>query len=302
MLGAAGALIRRVSLSVPQSGHSTFSSVDRTSNSTACSHWEHSYSYNGICFVSLRYPVEGAHFASTSRFRQPFPTLQMPLTREQVRSVDETAITEFGIPGVVLMENAGRGAAEQIRDYCNAMEPQSAELRSVVILCGPGNNGGDGYVIARHLERMGFSVNVVSVTDLDRLHGDARINAEIVVRSETPISVADQQCDFADVFAGRGLIVDCLLGTGARKEPEGVFRMAIEAANATEAKRVAIDIPTGLDCDSGVPSTATFQADMTVTFVDHKVGFQSQDASRYLGLVKTVGIGVPVAMLKRLPQ
>lgn len=209
-----------------------------------------------------------------------------PLTRDQVRRVDAIAIRDYGMSGLVLMENAGRGAAETI----GRVAPDGR----VVIVCGKGNNGGDGYVIARHLQLAGRDVVIVSVVDRDQLSGDAAANAAIAVKAEIPI----------ETFAGDGLrnaevIVDCLLGTGAVGDPRGDYASLIELANSTDSLRIAIDIPSGLDCDSGLPATPTFRADHTITFVASKVGFEKATAKDHVGLLHEVGIGVPKTLLAK---
>lgn len=212
-----------------------------------------------------------------------------PLSREQVRQVDKIAIEQYGVPGVVLMENAGRGAAEII--------DRVAESGEIVILCGSGNNAGDGYVIARHLQLSGRQVRIVSIVDLESLHGDARINAEIDEKAKIGIrQVADRQ-QLDDALSGAKTIVDGLLGTGARGPLRGIFADAVAAANDCQALRIALDLPTGLDCDSGETFEPTFRADHTMTFVAAKLGFDRGDAAKYIGTVHVVGIGAPQRLL-----
>ncbi|MGB7326843.1 MAG: NAD(P)H-hydrate epimerase [Rubripirellula sp.] len=214
----------------------------------------------------------------------------LPLTRVQVRRVDEVAIREYGILGVVLMENAGRGAAEII----NRLAPKGP----VAILCGKGNNGGDGYVIARHLELAGRIVEIFSVVDPHELSGDAAVNAAIASKAGIKITTISDanQIDRQPWSA----VVDCLLGTGATGTLRGIYAAVVDAANAIETMRFAVDVPTGLDCDSGAASNPTFIADHTITFVASKVGFEIGDAATYLGTVHEVGIGVPAKLLREL--
>ena len=216
-----------------------------------------------------------------------------PLSRNQVRNVDKVAIDQYGIPGIALMENAGRGAAEII----NRIAPNGP----IVILCGPGNNGGDGYVIARHLELSGRAVQVVSVAELQRLSGDAETNAHIASQAEIAIVVATNHDQLEQALAGSATIVDCLLGTGAQGPLRGSYAEAVTLANETKnAMRIAIDIPTGLDCDTGVAAAPTFKADHTITFVAKKIGFEKENADDYVGVVHQVGIGVPAKLLREL--
>ncbi|QDT06360.1 Bifunctional NAD(P)H-hydrate repair enzyme Nnr [Rubripirellula lacrimiformis] len=212
-----------------------------------------------------------------------------PLTRDQVRRVDQIAMDQWGMLGIVVMENAGRGAAEIIASISRGGQ--------VLILCGKGNNGGDGYVMARHLQIAGIDCQIVAVGNANQLPSDARTNAEIAAAAGIPIEVVDQET--ADLASLRGrfdradLIVDALLGTGAQGDPRGIYATLVNAANASDATTIALDIPTGLDCDSGKPGSPTFRADHTITFVAAKVGFSAAQAADYLGTVHEVGIGVP---------
>jgi NAD(P)H-hydrate epimerase len=217
------------------------------------------------------------------------------LTRSQVRRVDRVAIERFGMSGLVLMENAGREAAREIADrYPNA---------NACILCGKGNNAGDGYVIARHLQfaqatsgGVSGSVRIISLVDTTELAGDAAVNHCIAQLAGIPIAtVAIEQLSGA--VGSPDLIVDCLLGTGAEGDPREPFATAIRLANAATASRVAIDLPSGLDCDSGFTADPTLRADLTLTFVAPKVGFAAQSARLVLGEVVVLPIGVPLRLL-----
>jgi NAD(P)H-hydrate epimerase len=215
------------------------------------------------------------------------------LTREQVRRVDQIAIEQYGLPGVVLMENAGRGAAEIIH--------QLAPPGLAVILCGSGNNAGDGYVIARHLELMGHEVRIVSLVEPSELKGDALINARVAENSAIEILVARDRSAIDAAMSGATTIIDCLLGTGAQGGLREPFACAVELANQHSAKlRIAIDIPTGMDCDSGKCGEPTFRADHTITFVARKIGFDVASDSSYLGRVHEVSIGAPLKLLREV--
>ena len=223
-----------------------------------------------------------------------------PLTRQQSRQVDLLAIEEYGMSGLVLMENAGRGAAEKI-DTILATTRISAATRPM-ILCGQGNNAGDGYVIARHLQLLGREVEILSVVELSKLSGDAEANANIARRAEIPIRVITDPDRLADVIGPAPALIDCLLGTGAKGNLREPYRAAVQAANNAARLRIAIDVPTGLDCDSGVPGTPTFQADHSITFVSSKIGFAQPAAEPYVGHLHVIGIGVPRKLLVAIQQ
>lgn len=228
-----------------------------------------------------------------------------PMTRDQVRQVDRVAIGQYGINGLVLMENAGREAARWIAEHAPAGE--------VCLLCGKGNNAGDGYVIARHLQ-MAFSprggeyasravanrLRVISLVDPQQLSGDAAVNHRIAAQCEIQIDVATDPESLRAQWGQPGTIVDCLLGTGASGDPRGVLATAITMANATAAWRVAIDLPSGLDCDSGEAGQPTFQADATLTFVAPKIGLLQPSAASLVGHLEVLPIGVPEPLLRRL--
>ena len=224
----------------------------------------------------------------TDPARAPTEMCHAFLTREQVRDVDRRAIEEYGVPGIVLMENAGRGAAECLL--------RQGVTGPVVICCGRGNNGGDGFVIARHLDLASVEVRLVLTSPIEMLSGDARVNADIASHSELPMTVLPAQFDSAAIDAalhGAEWIVDALLGTGTRGEVREPFASVIEAINRSGAKVLAVDLPSGLDCDTGLPLGACVQADLTATFVARKVGFENPDAAAFLGRVNVIGIGAP---------
>jgi NAD(P)H-hydrate epimerase len=217
----------------------------------------------------------------------------MLLSREQVRAIDRRALDDFGVPGVVLMENAGRGAAEVLLSL--------GVSGTVVVCCGKGNNGGDGLVIARHLDLRGVRLRVVLFARPEELTGDAAVNCGIVQRSGIPIDVrAGQSVDVAALrheLAPAEWVVDALFGTGLAGAVRPPFDQVIAAINASGAKVLAVDIPSGLDCDTGVPLGPTVRALHTVTFVAMKKGFVEPPARDWVGKVHVVGIGAPRAAL-----
>jgi NAD(P)H-hydrate epimerase len=215
-----------------------------------------------------------------------------PLTCEQVRQVDQIAIDQYAMPGIVLMENAGRGAAEKI----DSVSPDGL----ATILCGKGNNGGDGYVVARHLQLMGRPVQIISVTTVNGLTGDARINAEIAARADLRINVVDESSDLAATLSTSAVIVDGLLGTGAKPPLHGIYAKLVQAANQQPCMRIALDIPTGMDGDTGHCPAPTFQADHTMTFVAKKIGFEQPAAAEHLGHCHVISIGVPMKLLRQI--
>jgi NAD(P)H-hydrate epimerase len=214
------------------------------------------------------------------------------MTRDQVRAFDAWAINKLGIPGVVLMENAGRSCAELIKDKLKDIANPK-----VCVFCGTGNNGGDGYVIARHLINSGFKVAVVVCGDRSKVNGDAKINLDILEGMGQPIdrlnpaegNVADR---VAASTAGADMIVDSLFGTGLSGKLSDEYKQLMESINACHCPILAVDIPSGLDCDAGEPLGAAIEAAWTVTFVAVKKGFTSASAAAYTGEVFVASIGI----------
>jgi NAD(P)H-hydrate epimerase len=220
-----------------------------------------------------------------------------PLSRDEVRSIDARAARELGMPTVILMENAGRGASAWLRDA--GLPANSRGL----ILCGPGNNGGDGGVVARHLDLWGYPVRLAWFARADRLRGDAAVQHQILARSGF-----DQACwdDESSITPGRldalladaDWLVDALLGTGLTRPVEGTLRAVIEAINRSGKPTYALDLPSGLDADTGRPLGAAVRARATATFVAPKLGFDAPGADAYTGDVTVIDIGVPRTILE----
>jgi NAD(P)H-hydrate epimerase len=214
------------------------------------------------------------------------------MSRDEVRAFDRWAIDTLGIPGVVLMENAGRSCAELIKDkLAGVASPR------VCIFCGTGNNGGDGYVIARHLLNSGFKVAVIIVGDRNKIKGDAKINLDILEGLGQPIEQLNvNEPDIAgkvEAFAADAdMLVDSLFGTGLGGQLSDEYKQLIESINAQNCPILAVDIPSGLDCDTAEPLGAAIRASYTVTFVSAKTGFASANSAQYTGEVFVASIGV----------
>ncbi len=212
----------------------------------------------------------------------------LTLTRLQVRDVDRRAIEDYGLPGLVLMENAGRGAVDVLcRWGC---------CGPVVICAGKGNNGGDGFVIARHLAIRGIEAHVVLCCAGDQLHGDAAINYRVLQRAGLAGHTlgTDLTADeLTGLLASADWIVDALLGTGSQGVVREPYCGVIELINQSGASVLAVDLPSGMDCDTGEQCGVCIQATVTATFVARKPGFDAAGASSLTGAVEVVEIGVP---------
>jgi hydroxyethylthiazole kinase-like uncharacterized protein yjeF len=215
------------------------------------------------------------------------------LTRQQCREIDRRAIEQYGFSGLVLMENAGRGCVD-VLERVGIDGP-------VVILCGKGNNAGDGFVIARHLEIRGHACHVLLLGSPAGLRGDAAANFSILQKTSVPIIDLSQRAGPSSApaeLADAAWLVDALLGTGAVGEPRPPFDTAIDWMNAHSAKKLAVDLPSGLDCDTGQPAQHTVRADHTCTFAAMKIGFTQPAAKPFTGTVHVCDIGVPPELLR----
>jgi NAD(P)H-hydrate epimerase len=211
------------------------------------------------------------------------------LTRAAAREFDRRSIEEFGVPSIVLMENAGRCCAE-------LMMKLNAQRQTVTILCGPGNNGGDGFVMARHLDLHGWPVEVILFGEPALLKGDAATNHRIVERSR--ITLHDS-AHFEQFLKPSNWIVDALFGTGLSRALGSPFEEVVARVNASLNPVFAVDIPSGLDCDSGEPLGPTIRATATATFVARKSGFlNNPEAQTWTGEVHVVGIGAPRVLVE----
>ncbi len=223
--------------------------------------------------------------------------MNIALTREQVRRVDRLAIDRYGLVGLVLMENAGRNAATIIRDVYG-------ERGSARICCGPGNNGGDGCVIARHLHNTGWSVRLMITDGPSRMTPDTKVNFSILEAMELPVHItadATAQQTWVRDTRDDDVLVDALLGTGFGGAVRSPTAELIDTMNqASRRALVAVDVPSGLDCDTGEPANAAIRADLTITFVAAKTGFGLKTAASYVGRVEVVDIGAPRTLIAEI--
>ncbi|MGH7360838.1 MAG: NAD(P)H-hydrate epimerase, partial [Candidatus Methylomirabilales bacterium] len=219
-------------------------------------------------------------------------------TAEEMRRLDRRAIAELGIPGVTLMENAGAGAA---REILSAFGPLRG--RKVVVLCGKGNNGGDGFVVARHLLRGRARLRVFLLGAAREVKGDAAVKLGELRRARgaqvTEVMGAGGFKEVEGALAGAALIVDGLLGTGLTGPAEGLVARAIGAINASGRPVVALDLPSGLSSDTGALLGPTVAATLTTTFAGWKRGLLLYPGAAHAGRVRVVPIGIPPAEVSR---
>lgn len=217
---------------------------------------------------------------------------------QELREIDRLAEAECGLPSLLLMENAGCGAARAVGHALDVL----GDTR-VLVLCGPGNNGGDGLAAARWLDYDGYDVTVALPGGMDDVRGDAGVNLHAARAGGISIvTVEDGGVAGLVDRVQPAVIVDALLGTGLSRAPEGTLSAAIEAVNRAGRDGctvVALDVPSGLDADTGTAPGVCVEADVTVTFAALKRGFRAQGAEGFTGEVVLVPIGVPRSLLER---
>ena len=212
----------------------------------------------------------------------------MNLTRDAARALDAYVRDVCGVPGVVLMENAGRGVAEVLRSL--------GVSGPVVIPCGGGNNGGDGFVVARYLDNANIDVRVLLFADPKNIGGDAAIHFRSLSFTRAKvITLADglDQATWQRELAAADWVVDALVGSGQKGALRTPLDLVVADVNASGTKVLAVDLPSGLDCDTGEPLGATIRAKHTATIVAAKVGFSLPAAKAYVGEVHVVDMGMP---------
>lgn len=220
------------------------------------------------------------------------------VTAHTMQELDRQAIETHGIPGLDLMERAGRGCAEHIMAAYGIRQNKRA-----VILAGRGNNGGDGYVIARYLLERGWQVQVLVLASRNEIRGDARTNLDLL--SDAVLSFCPREGELvkkhADALGQADVVVDALLGTGLRSDLQGNYLEAVALINAAPGKVVAVDIPSGIHGTTGRILGKAVRADMTVTFGLAKLGHVLYPAADYVGRLVIVDIGIPPQLMNAAP-
>lgn len=221
--------------------------------------------------------------------------MQKVATSDEMRSCDRTAIQQIGIPGILLMENASRGILDAIQNECG-----SVEGKKVFIFCGKGNNGGDGLAVARHLFNRGAHVHILLAGRMEEVKGDAKINLDIIkkmVNEKGSASVLEfheiQTKKHLRRLGRSDLIIDALLGTGMKGDVQGIIRDIIEWINGSGVKVVAVDIPSGVNSDTGQVGNIAVKAHITVTMALRKRGLLMGKGREHTGSLYVADISTP---------
>ncbi len=223
------------------------------------------------------------------------------LSRDTVRMLDRLTIERCGIPGIVLMENAGAGSARLLSERLQS----AAWHEPVVVLAGPGNNGGDGFVIARHLHNGGASVTVFLLGRASRLRpgSDALTNLEALRGTGVPLQEVDHDSDLLlEGISGAGCFVDALFGTGLDRALDDRFGQLFACVEHTGRPVLAVDVPSGLDAETGAVRGAALRADVTATFGAAKPGLLRGAGPALCGQIVVVPISIPEGLIRRAAE
>jgi ADP-dependent NAD(P)H-hydrate dehydratase / NAD(P)H-hydrate epimerase len=217
----------------------------------------------------------------------------MLVTAQQMRDIDKIAMRDYLIPGLLLMENAGRETADAVIAFARK---HKLSVTAIGIICGHGNNGGDGFVAARYLYNKGCKVTIILIKP-DKIAGvDALANLNIVKNLSIPLINFRKGINLKKFV----IIVDAMLGTGIKGKVKGIYARAINLINKSNKPVISIDIPSGLDADTGNPSGVAVKADITVTMGFAKRGFAEKNSKHFTGKLVIADIGLPKDIAKNL--
>lgn len=218
------------------------------------------------------------------------------VTAKQIQKIDDIAINKYGIPSIVLMENAGRTVSLEIKK----MLPKN-KRSMVIVFCGHGNNAGDGFVVARNLKESVEDVKIFILGGAKDLKQDAKINYDIVRKLKIPLKEFKAvNLAMINEVKKADMIVDAIFGVGLNRALEGLFFETVQAINKFSKKVVSIDVPTGLDATKGSIYGIAVKADKTVTFSLPKRGLFCGQGKKVAGKIVVVDIGIPKEIIRRI--
>jgi NAD(P)H-hydrate epimerase len=215
-------------------------------------------------------------------------------TAQQIKNIDRRCIRDFGIPGTVLMENAASAVMAEMEKFFDGL----GHLK-VGIICGRGNNGGDGLALARRLSIRGVPVRVALLAPFNAVMGEAKTNLTVLRKMDVEIVQNAAARSLADIIAWSDVLVDAILGVGLSSPLKGVYAQAVDMMNASGRHIVAVDIPTGIDADTGAVMNTAVEADLTVTMALLKRGLVLFPGARYAGTIRVADIGIPAEVVEK---
>ncbi|HBL17301.1 MAG: NAD(P)H-hydrate epimerase [Elusimicrobia bacterium GWA2_69_24] len=224
------------------------------------------------------------------------------VTPRRMAELDRAATAEFGLPVLQLMENAGRAVAQETARFLAALSPKPMGDRLVTVCCGRGNNGGDGLVVARHLKEMGCEVMVfISPPKRDRRHSD-EVQRNLTLATEAGVSMHEASEELVELdirLRSSEVVVDALLGTGTTGKPAGITHKMIQCIMKSGKPVIAVDLPSGLNPETGYHSGVIITAALTCALGLPKRGLLAAAAKRFVGDVRVLDIGYPAPLLAR---
>lgn len=215
-------------------------------------------------------------------------------TAEQIKNIDRRAIREFGIPGTVLMENAAAAIMTEMERFFDGL----SGVR-VGILCGKGNNGGDGLALARRLRIRGTAVRAALLAPFSAVSGEAKVNLSVLRKMDVDLLQNATSKNVADIIAWSDILVDAMLGVGLSSPVKGVYAQAVNQVNASARPVVAVDMPTGIHADTGAVLGTAVKAELTVAMALLKPGLVLSPGAEYAGTVRVADIGIPSEVVDR---
>jgi len=218
------------------------------------------------------------------------------VTVKQIQKLDDLAINYYGVPSIVLMENAGRSVALEAMKFL-----KTKKMNEAVIVCGQGNNGADGFVAARYLAGFGVKTEVYLVGKPQRLKNDAAVNYQILKKIKINVHVLNGlERAFKRSLEAAGVIVDAIFGVGLNRAMDDPYLGVIEAISQGRSKTIAVDTPSGLNCTTGNIFGGCVKAIKTVTFTFAKTGFFKNDGPKMVGQLIVADIGIPAGLKRRI--
>ena len=235
------------------------------------------------------------------KFYEGYPVV----TSEKAKYIDRIASLDYGIPEETLMENAGKGASREILNYITEKLNKKPSEIKVAVFCGRGNNGGDGLVCARYLKENVSDVSVFIVAPNEKGYGELVVkNLERAKNSGIPIILVDFDGvnEVEEKIKQFDIIVDALLGVGSVGKPQGVVKRLVQVSNRSGKDIISLDIPSGLNPDTGHHTGVFISAKMTLTFGFPKTGLMAPHAQKNIGVLKVVDIGYPKELIERVKK
>ncbi|OYD16700.1 hypothetical protein CH330_02010 [candidate division WOR-3 bacterium JGI_Cruoil_03_51_56] len=220
--------------------------------------------------------------------------MQRLVTGRQMKSLDRLAIDELGIPGIMLMENAGRSVVDSLESAKGTLSN-----RVIAVICGKGNNGGDGFVVARHLGNRGAHPFCFLLAKIKDLKSDALTNAKILLNAGIGISEISKPEELTGIFDHADIIVDAIFGTGLASAPRGIYADTIRLINQSGCFVTSVDVPSGVNADTGELLDPAVRADLTVTMALPKYGLMLYPGRECIGRLVVADIGIPYHLLTK---